>query len=786
MNPPRFMLLALCALANLLPMVRAENIAAAPQNNLPASEPTEYYSRRIREKKVSLPEILARLKANGLTDHQTTVDGMIFDGTDVFTEACLLAQTEEDVHVLRDILSSSTLDRYSFTEPFKAFGRAYLRQKTAELKARHLKVALPEHPSMPHFETQLPKEIEETVRLSLAAQEPYTALTKPIPGGDVNSYAAIHEALHQVLARKPGQALQTLIEQSNLTTNAILTSGELSGDTSRSSVFYGIIVSLCDHEQYAEAIGAVLSLQLRNGIPNEGREFTDLVLEYLQACGVDWEPVCLGLLANVYASLRPEHRDAAYFVLSPMWSNLVLRGSERGIRGALTLIRSGIVSEIAAREFLIRAAGPYQDADDLSAPMPLVPDTDLSGSARRVQPFPAKIRQEVLATYATLLDSHRPPASVHAAILGLPTPMVAELAESLQLLLHHPSHPVAVAARDCLAEAGLASNETPITPAPPALHFLLDLPGEKDGLQLSTEIEDQTIIMEAEAGGRFALPMDGAYEPTKIKTVHLRTLLQPLNGDEVPSIPGLDLPAPKGKPSAKPKDGPGRWDGPWFEIDVAVENGDQQEHLIKPALSTLRLSLVPAKGLAADSEATVALSQARDPDQSAPSASLRIRANSTATFARLQPGTYRFSVTGPGFPRITQSIILKDSSVDCIVRLPMNHSIRGTAVLPDGQKVSVAEVGSVERRVESPSFPAEPALAGVDMWNLGPGKYRLLIGATTGETLLGPRRKGVPPNKRLPAHQGVIHEFEITEDSPLDINLGEFSLAPNAPEKGAK
>jgi|GEM_PF-6117941 len=714
--------------------------------------------------KVTLDEATARLKKEGLQDAE--IDGaLVFDSERTFRVASWLARKDSEFTALRNILANSPRAYDGFRRSFHNLALAILDRTVADWKAHPLKLDGPE-PCLEEINPTTPEAFFAPQALYLKVGYSFFDLYESVhPRPSPISRWDQDTALRQILRRAPGHHWETLMAPYDF-----LRESGVGVSEKFDFLHVGEALSLTENGRYAEAMGA---LWHANYNPYCSDDVLDLLRDYMQGCGVDWETVCVGSIAK-WGTMKGLPRYDFSDQKRPLWLDFAEGASSNGIRQMYELIRREGAPDEFVLPFLVACAtgstftanygGNYAGEDGGPTLIPGL-EEEIPPHQRRLKetrlsrktPLPAELQQEAIALLHSYLDEGRDPEILLKVGRCLPDDLILKFQDSFRALLHHRSYPVALEARTVLSWIHLADEQTPITPAPAPLRFQLSIPGEREVEVSLFSGRSEMTVRRPEIDGRFSVPVDQWLNLATLHSLPLHSCPKWTNASPVfPRVGGRIL-----------------WPGPWFDVELPVALPQPKEIMVKPALCELQVDFAVHNGLPADVSMMVELQKFEPLAFWGMGPSVSMNADCPLTFARIQQGSYLLRLRGNGLAEVVQRIILKDKVQRITVPLHTPHRVDGTALYPDGATASLSQVGRLERvlQKDEPPIPYEEI-----SWSLAPGKYRLVILST--EAARGPGSSGPLLNARLPAHQEFIHEFEVKEDSPEKLDLGEFKLLP--------
>jgi hypothetical protein len=755
------------------------------------------FSRAVEEGKVTVKEMVRRLEAAVPKFAKPGEEpGIVF--AEIYAAAIKKARGAE-WEKLEGLLRAIPVDSFDFDECFSAYATARIRRQVAELarKPVHLEFK-PVAEGLPKQLADAPASLQEAWKVHRSVIAPYLAIVAP-PGKEdepPKKLPALGVDLQRVVGKPEAEAWKHLGAHE-----------WIGGCGAGREMLYhprnrALLLSFLADGKLQEAAGAVLA-QAPSPMGRKD-DFESVAVDLLTALGLDWEQVALGSVLPVTAFNMANRRPfvSSSFVEFDPWRLLAARGSGRAIQQCLDLVRWARPDTRDAGQFLAAALGPKPVRTDVLG-------FPTNSESPRSLALPREIRGEVLSVFAEYLAPANSPTDLVDVMREVPKHCVKDLRKPLAALLSHRVHPVSAKALDLLREAGLTNGQEKIVAAPPPLRFRMLLNGkplsdEKASLiaiakrapggkgQQSIPLDAYvTIVSESEsadaespfsravassqdlttdAKGEVSYSLEECVEPERIASVHVHmgpSLYSSESDDQMPSI----------VPEEKPKQPDNEWPGPWIVHQINAVAGDERVTEIELRAADLEVRLAAFDELPRTTPVRIMLRRANGRDPFSPErgvAKITAKVGSSVFFRRLQPGKYTLSVKAAGAAVYDSGeIAVGDAAIVHDVKLEPGRNVRGTAVYPDGTKLSLTYPARLLRDgIEVPRN-------GIDEWEgLAYGKYTAHI-LSTREWEEEAKKAGQPASKIAEEDRIDAREvsFVIDASTPATLDLGEIVLS---------
>jgi hypothetical protein len=223
------------------------------------------------------------------------------------------------------------------------------------------------------------------------------------------------------------------------------------------------------------------------------------------------------------------------------------------------------------------------------------------------------------------------------------------------------------------------------------------------------------------------------------------------------------------------------WAGPWIIQTVPVREGDQRIHEVHLRVADLAVRLEPWKEMPAGVMLEVKLRRTAPKEPYYVSESVAVATTRTGTpgqFRGLQAGQYVVSVRGEGVANYDSlPITMQDININHPVKLEPGRTVRGTAIYPDGRKMSLTLMSILLRD------GVEISRESIDEWKgLGFARYTARIRSTR-EWEAEAMREGFPASRiaKEDRIKGCEVSFTINRSTPEMLDLGEIKILPEKP-----
>lgn len=689
----------------------------------------------------AMAEAIKRLPSLNASDEGNTGNPQ----TRVFIAACGAA-SEAELESLRGILAGMIGKNPSANYALSSYALAYFRTLVTRAKREGTHLVLPP----PKFEepAEIAKGDPEMRRLWLAwstARDAYNTLLETTQEANraalTPSTEPVEETVRHVLAGPKPEFIPELVRhlQTAFSSN------------SRENIVFAanraLLLQTLPGKLTSETIGASFSwVQGRLSLDTSAKPETlrETVCDLLAVAGLDWEEVFAGAMVPTGRQINIVRRAPLIFDDMTSWQALAARGSPRGIRLGLSVIRKTKMDPTRSMEFIATALRTGEDsrvAVNARAP-------NLRPLPYRTEPLSPEVRDEVLAVLHESIAPERPAAELTLALRTFPRPLLPAMAEPLKKLLHHPSHPIAVQARGLLTIAKLVDENADITPPPPPLRIRVladDQPLANATLQLSA----QTTAWQrrTDAGGWLEVALDQELEPEKLRFIRIASIVR----EELSA--GAE------------------WPGPWLDIHLPLNGKPGQEYTATAETTSLEVDLDPTSEVQLTKPARIMLTREMDsPWRRMPKVTLSIQ--DSVTFQHLQRGTYYLEVISEGAARYqSKAIALGKNGSIRLVRLEPGRNVRVKFASPD--TISHINRCRLLRNGELMTLQPNSDYTGWDGLPFGSYELRMDPWPQKGALrLLG--IQNIPEN----GYEGFTHKFELNADSPPVVDLGTFNLQP--------
>ncbi len=768
---------------------------------------------RITSGKASMAEIMQWVRAKTPKQDSDRIESFFGE---IFAIACKRANAKEVAEFGR-MLSQFPRDAYHFDACFSDYATASFGLSVARLKQNPVKLALPKPTTAPpQYLVTMPPEFTEAWTLWYSVNNAYEKLMREAQ--EAQKAGAIKQPRSMVLALRK---LLPLPKRDAWKEISLFSWGHWCG-TGMDELFHprnrGILLSLLADGRTVEAVASALQQVCAPHLSTFGEynmRFPQEVKDLLTVCGIDWELLFIGSMLPYEGpvpkrvALQKADQDMIG-ELSP-WRQLASSGSPRALSLCMALIRSGRIDTAAGLDFISIATGVGKRAENSAHITGLVvpgfetlADTNpalVRGSHSRFptpfreQPIPAELRSEAIALVASYLDPKVPAKQLAGTLSRIRENAVGDLREQLETLLKHPVYPIAAKARSLLAEAKLAAEDAPIVAPPPPLRFTVLTNGEPlANTKLDVRMEGVSMSsFETDAAGHLLVPLEEVVELEKLtkatisassrsprETIHLQRVVS----EAAYQIPGFEStrrpPAVNPPPKADGK--PDVWPGVWFNEEVEVQPGADREYTVAVKTAAMEFTFAPADAVDMTKHANIRILKGAGKnvygyvELTAPlSDSVRIEG--------LQLRPYTVVVIGEGLETLVVSplTVLAEGSQHRIELKP-GRNVKGSIVSIEGYKSDLGFEGMLFK--DGKRFEPAPSADTLGWMGLPLGKYRLRY-LSSAETEARAKENGWPdpdidPKSR---HGGIDHAFELTEKSPILVDLGEFRLKPERPKK---
>ncbi len=661
----------------------------------------------------------------------------------LFIAACGAA-TEDELAQLRPIVSGMLGKNSSANYCFSAYTAAYFRTIVARAKREGTKLAMPP-PDM-----KIPDALngdEELRRLWVAwhtARDPYAtifdAAQAAIRAEKLPPPGPVEEILRKVLDGPKPELFREIVRQLQVEPLLVNVRENTLFPASRA-----MLLQTLPGKPTPETLGAAFRLYVgRLNTDNSAKpgSFREALCDLLTLAGLDWEEVFAGAMV-------PDNNLPALNARPPLillddmstWQMLAARGSPRGVRLGLAVIRKTKMDSTRALDFITTAlrASPV-------APEPVTRFRDGRSLPFRAEPLAPEVRAGVIAAAGELLAPERSPAELTLVIRTLPRNLLPELLAPLQKLLHHSSYPIAQQTRALLVEAKLVDENVEITPMPPPLRVRVMIDGQPlASRRVQAVLPLSSTMQSTDADGWLKLPLQTELDLTKVRSVQIISdLTEAANAN-------------------------GEWEGPWFDTTVLINGQVDREFTATVETTSLEVDLDPTSEVPLSKPARLILSRAREGRRYQP-IRLSLPIKDALTFQHLERATYYVEVLADGAARYqSKPIVLGKNGSIRLVRLEPGRDVRVKFESSD----SITHLSRCRLFRNGEAIAVTPN-SGYTGWDGLPfGKYELRLdpwpqkGAAL---LLGVQ--GIPEK----GYEGITHEFELKADSPMQVDLGIFQL----------
>jgi hypothetical protein len=764
-----------------LPLILALCVASA----LGAEDPTLDYEFRqaAEEGKVSVAEMVRRLK----DEMPRIADSFGFE--DVFV-AALRKANEAELKEVEGLLRVMPSDSFCFAGCFSSYSARMIRDRVAELAKKPVRLEFkPTAEELPKELADAPASWRAAWKLYRSVMAPYLTITAPAEKADAprKKTPELEVDLRRVIGKPEPESWKHLLEHQW---------GHWCG-TGSETLYHprnrALLLSFLADGKLQEAAGVALAQVPAMSVNRNQDNMDSVAVDLITALGLDWEQVALGSILPVTSYNGTNRRPVVSSGFSEFdaWRLLSIRGSDGAVGQCLDLIRRTKLDPRNAGDFLTLSLG--------------------SKPARS-----QKTRNEVISVFAEYLAPTSSPADLVDIMDAVPKHCVGELREPLTALLGHRVHAVGAKALRLLGDAGLTNGRESIAPVPRPLKFRLILNGKpQSDLKVSVEAlpkraagakveaptplnSDVTLVsnsidaqfaralapsqdLTTDRDGEISYPLDASLGPELIGSVRFRIGPPPYSSgfeDDLPDISASEKQKEddlSGIPGLEERKVPqGAWPGPWIVLQLAVTAGDERVQEVALKITDLEVKLEAFAGQAAETQVAVVLRRAHSGEPFSPEAGtvkVLAKAGASAVFRRLQMGHYAVTVRAAGTARYESgSIAIGEKTTVHSVKLEPGRNVRGTAVYPDGTKISLPLSAELFRD------GTKVSQRGIGEWQgLAFGKYTARISSTR-DSEAAAMKAGHPLEKIAEEDriEGREVSFVIDASTAATLDLGEI------------
>jgi hypothetical protein len=670
-----------------------------------------------------------------------------------FEEACGKANNRQLDQLIQVYLR---LDPTSFEKEnvLPALAAQWIHRELRALRDEKIHVKLPDHDVSPSGDLEnAPKDLIVAWRLYKQSMEAYE---KAFPDGSVEnpiSFQANNRAFFSViedvlLGRGEGAAKKIL----NYVWGGTCGTGSESLGGPRS---LAVFMSLLHERRLPEAVGA--SLLVSGDRPlTVGDDNLDVRIEFLEACGLDWERMLAG------AQTEKEYGESYFAFRNPLLAELAGYGSERAALLLADLARHVKPDRWQAYAYALAALvenNPSKPAD--CAGYEDIMNTFNSDMILRVAkvPVPPKVQKELVSVVKAFVTPKVSTELARAVLAMFARTRDRETIPTLRSLLGHASSDVSRDAASILCAMGEKVDSRAVTKAAPVSFKILingqslraGFEGDWDVYRGSGSVSDVTV---ADKDGAFTIKREYFLDPNMPPTgvaLHSR-----------PQEPRDEL---------------------WFDVHLPAPPDLDDVPPIDVKVITVTLSLENLSRLSqpAGTKASVQIRKERIGEESTWSypesapRTIEAMADGPIVLPLLQSGTYTLEVELSGAARWIQKVELTPAAPQVPVQLQPGSDVHVTVTGPGiAEDFSAFHLLKNGNEFESPFDDKSRSFKGLPC-----GNYVLHIPST--EEL---RRDDVMESyeagpDEIP-HVGRDIAFTIVEGSPATIDLGEIHLEASA------
>ena len=508
----------------------------------------------------------------------------------------------------------------------------------------------------------------------------------------------------------------------------------------------GIFLALLTENRLLEAVGAAVNLTSDRPLTTDGGE-RNVRIEFLQKCGLDWETVFVGAVAE----LEDAHAFGLY--RQPFLDEIAAYGSERA---ALLLVHLARRSKGEMRVAYARAL-----SDFISGQMVELSVTRTE-KKRYAAPISAETTSRIVEVLQTFATADAPPELAAAVLTGFARAKAPSTKPALRELLKHSSREVAMNAGDILRALG----ETIPSQKRGRVHFQLLANGKPllEGSRVDWELRGLggSLSSSQELGdaGILELAEDDLIDPER----KINKIVFSQGRDENPQAPifYISLPVPTDLRQQQRIN----VDTVPTEMNVAmrVPRRDDGEASAEVKISRGRETRdAPAGSPATEDSAELVFAHDR---QATRQISLPLN---TSMKLSIQRGHYDLEINSPGARTLRTTFTVGNDRQKLDFKLHPGGDLRFTIVRPDGEpgaRFVLLHEGE----------PVDP-----EMFDRRAGRFR---GLPTGNYVLR-----IPSSAEITAREGDDFaplqpyagrdvQVAITGESPNVIDLGEIRLTP--------
>jgi hypothetical protein len=636
------------------------------------------------------------------------------------------------------------LDATSFEKEsvLPALAAQWIHRELRALRGDKSKIKLPDHDvSLPGELENASKELVSAWRLYRKSMEAYEKTFPDEPVENPISFQANNRSFFSIIE-------DVLLGKGKGAAEKILNYG-WSGPRS-----LAVFMSLLHERRLAEAVGASLLVagdQLLVG----GEDKLDVRIEFLEACGLDWETILAG--AQTDAECRQSYHNADLFAREPLLTALAGYGSGRTALLLAEMARRAKPDRQEAYANALTALVEKNPAKPKDCPgYENIMNTFSSGTIERVSKIriPSAVQKELIGIVQAFVTATTNREVAAPALTMFARARSRETIPVLRSLLKHPSAEVSRDAASILCAMGEKVEADAMTKADPVSFKILvngqPLPA---GFEVAWNVHSSSGV-----SSTTVVDQDGAF------TISREHFL-----DSSGSPRGVSL---HSSVSQSP-------DQPWFDVDVPAPSDLDAVPAVEVEVFTVNLLLENLSKLNQPPGATALVQIRKEPigEESVGSypefewRKIDVPIGEPIALPPLQSGTYSLKVEVSGAAQSSQKVELTPNAPQVIAQLEPGSDVRINVTGAGIENFSSFNLLKNGAEFESPFDNKSRTYTG-----LPEGNYVLHIPSSEELRKSDGILDNYQPGPDEVPYAGRDIAFTIGEGSPSTIDLGEIHL----------